>query len=108
MPDILLYVGGALIVWNLFLKDKFPGLLNSVKSTVNKGLQTFNKPATKEKEIVYVTTETVKENINVEPDTAVVVHGWLGGRNIAKKANLTEAVKHYDDMFPTLNAEKGE
>ncbi len=100
--DVALYAGAAVIAWVLF-KDKLNPVSLLVKQLVDKvtgllGQRTsVTKPAPAATNDSNVSVET-KEDVFFE-----LVTSWKKTRDLAVKAECSEAIKVADQMFPYLS-----
>jgi hypothetical protein len=102
--DIALYAGAAIIAWVLF-KDRLNPLSSFVKQLVDSATIYLNKTVETPKQPSVSTTSTpdvvvmqTKEDVFFE-----LVTSWKKTRDLAVKADCTQAVKVADQMFPYLS-----
>lgn len=102
--DIALYAGAAIIAWVLF-KDRLNPVSSFVKQLVDSATGYLNKTVETPKQPSVSTTSTpdvvvmqTKEDVFFE-----LVTSWKKTRDLAVKADCTQAVKVADQMFPYLS-----
>jgi len=99
--DLALYAGAALIAWVLF-KDRLNPVSLVVKQLVEKAAGFLSSKPVVTKPVPPATNnsvvETTKEDVFFE-----LVTSWKKTRDLAVKAQCTEAIKVADQMFPYLS-----
>jgi len=99
--DLALYAGAALIVWVLF-KDKLNPVSLFIKQLVDKATSLLGQKSSVAKPVVPAATNNVvletKEDVFFE-----LVTSWKKTRDLAVKAQCTEAIRVADEMFPYLS-----
>jgi len=99
--DLALYAGAALIAWVLF-KDRLNPVSLVVKQLVDKVYGLLSAKPVAAKPVPAATNNSVgtetKEDVFFE-----LVTSWKKTRDLAVKAQCTEAIKVADQMFPYLS-----
>jgi len=99
--DLALYAGAALIAWVLF-KDRLNPVSLVVKQLVDKVYGLLSSKPGVAKPVPAATNNSVgvetKEDVFFE-----LVTSWKKTRDLAVKAQCTEAIKVADQMFPYLS-----
>jgi hypothetical protein len=98
--DLALYAGAAIVAWVLF-KDKLNPVSLFVKQLVDKITSLLGQKSTVAKPVPAATNNVVletKEDVFFE-----LVTSWKRTRDLAVKAECTEAIKVADQMFPYLS-----
>jgi hypothetical protein len=98
--DIALYAGAAIVAWVLF-KDKLNPVSLFVKQLVDKATALLGQKTSVTKPVPAATNNVVsetKEDVFFE-----LVTSWKKTRDLAVKAECSEAIKVADQMFPYLS-----
>jgi len=98
--DLALYAGAAIVAWVLF-KEKLNPVSLFVKQLVEKATALLGQKTSVTKPVPAATNNVVletKEDVFFE-----LVTSWKKTRDLAVKAECSEAIKVADQMFPYLS-----
>ena len=96
--DLALYAGAGLILWVLF-KDKLSPVQTLLTGFIDK---VKNKTSTST-DSSFTETPSLSKNNNSTDLFLDMIMSWKKTRDLAVRANCTEAVKSIDSVFPNLS-----